>query len=79
MNSMDDVKMASMIDLKERQKAGDMQMIQDPEHPAYYSEERWQEMFFNTNPEMLWKLEAFKDLTIKKYEESLNDGWQEVK
>ena len=77
-NSMDSIKLTSINDLKEKQKAGDLPKIKDPQHPVYWDETRWQEEFFNTNPDMLWKLEAFKDVVIKKYEESLNGGWQEV-
>ena len=63
---------------KEITKAGDMPKITDPNHPVYYSEEKWQEMFFNTNPEMLNKLEMYKNVIIKKYEEEskLVDGYE---
>ena len=63
---------------KEITKAGDLPKIEDPNHPVFWSEEVWIETWINENPDILLKLELFKDLKIKKYEESLNDGWQEV-
>ena len=59
-------------------KAGDLPKIEDTNHPVFWSEEVWIESWINENPDVLLKLELFKDLKIKKYEESLNGGWQEV-
>lgn len=71
-DSMDDVKMAGM------KRAVDLPKIEDKQHPVYYSEEKWQEMFFNTNPEMLLKLEMYKNMVIEKYEEESKkvDGFE---
>ena len=63
---------------KEITKAGDLPKIKDPNHPVFWSEEVWIESWINENPDILLKLELFKDLKIKKYEESLNGGWHEV-
>ena len=59
-------------------KATDLKRIEDPNHPVYYSEEKWQEMFFNTNPDMLLKLEMYKNMIIEKYEEESKrvDGFE---
>ena len=71
-NSMDEVKMAGM------KKAADLPKIEDKQHPVYFSEEKWQEMFFSHNPEMFLKLEMFKNMIIEKYEEESKkvDGYE---
>ena len=72
-DSMDDVKMAGMV-----KKAGDMPTNPDKNSPVYWSEEKWQTEYFNQNPEALWRLETFKDMIIRKYENEQEGNWQEV-
>ena len=50
----------------------------DKNSPVYWSEEKWQTEYFNQNPEVLWKLETFKDMIIRKYEEQQEGNWTEV-
>ena len=72
-DSMDEVKKTGMVT-----KAGDMPTNPDKNSPVYWSEEKWQTEYFNQNPEALWKLETFKDMIIRKYENEQEGNWQEV-
>ena len=81
-DSIDDVKLKSIEYFKDKNKevdkARDLKLIEDNNHPSYWSEEAWQTKYFNENPQEWMKLEMFKDEIIRKYEQASKevDGYE---